>query len=198
MSERDQFEAAWIAANSDSKEKADKVRDALRNIWRDNGSGGGAYFDLFVMMAWTWWKASREALKAEQGEPTDSLRDSLIKTAHHMILRNADNPQGELLREIGRLALSRLDGAAVDGWIACSDRMPDDGENVTVCDHGVDVYPAVFIGGEFYEYGDGLIENALRMSNPTHWQPLPSPPTINHPIDTTPNQYDALGKGGEQ
>lgn len=82
-----------------------------------------------------------------------------------------------------------------DGWIACADMMPDESEAVTVCDHGVDVYPAVFIGGEFYEYGDGLIENALRMSNPTHWQPLPSPPAANHPIDTTPNQYDALGKG---
>ena len=66
MSDRDQFEAAWIAANSDSNEKAEIVRNALLNIWRDNGSGGGAYFDSFVMMAWTWWQASREALKAEQ------------------------------------------------------------------------------------------------------------------------------------
>ena len=33
---------------------------------------------------------------------------------------------------------------------------------------------------------------------PLYMEPLPSPPAINHPIDTTPNQYDALGKGGER
>jgi len=82
-----------------------------------------------------------------------------------------------------------------DGWIACADRMPEDRDAVIVCDHWIDIYPAVFIGGVFYEYGEGLIEDACRISNPTHWQPLPSPPVTNHPIDTTPNQYDALGKG---
>ncbi|WP_394372236.1 DUF551 domain-containing protein [Franconibacter helveticus] len=29
---------------------------------------------------------------------------------------------------------------------------------------------------------------------PTHWMPLPTPPS-NHPIDTTSQQYEALSKG---
>jgi len=52
---------------------------------------------------------------------------------------------------------------------------------------------------------DGLMKKVLSMrrlnvtdnstSSDLRWQPLPSPPATNHPIDTTPNQYDALGKG---
>lgn len=64
----------------------------------------------------------------------------------------------------------------MSGWIKCSERIPDEREVVIVCDDGVDVYPAVFIGATFYEYGDGLIEYSMHMSNPTHWQPLPEPP----------------------
>lgn len=137
MSERDKFEA-WFHPRQMAMKK--------------NGIGLIS-INRLKQRQWEAWQASREALKAEQGE---------------------------------------------DGWIACAERIPDESEAVTVCDHGVDVYPAVFIGGEFYEYGDGLIEDAMRMSNPTHWQPLPSPPAINHPIDTTPAQYDALGKGGSK
>lgn len=82
-------------------------------------------------------------------------------------------------------------------WIACSERMPEDRDAVIVCDHWIDIYPAVFIGGVFYEYGEGLIENACRISNPTHWQPLPAPPSQPHPIDTTSQQYETLAKGEE-
>lgn len=83
-----------------------------------------------------------------------------------------------------------------DAWISCADRMPNEGDLVTVCDHGIDVYPAVFSNGEFYEYSDRImIEESTRMSNPTHWMRLPSPPSQPHPIDTTSQQYEALSKG---
>lgn len=40
---------------------------------------------------------------------------------------------------------------------------------------------------------DAWIACADRMSNPTHWLPLPAPPSY-HPIDTTSQQYEALSK----
>lgn len=87
---------------------------------------------------------------------------------------------------MGRASREALKAEQESAWIACSEQMPNDGDAVTVCDHGIDVYPAVFSNGEFYEYSDRIIiEESTRMSNPTHWQPLPAPPSQSHPIDTT-------------
>ncbi|MBN3043322.1 DUF551 domain-containing protein [Pectobacterium brasiliense] len=52
--------------------------------------------------------------------------------------------------------------------------MPEETDTVLVVDHGIDVYPATFYEGGFYEYGDTF--TPCRISNPTHWQPLPAPP----------------------
>lgn len=124
---------------------------------------------------WKSWQASREALKAEQGG---------------------------------------------DGWIACADRMPEIGTRnwrtplpvLVKCEMGV--IPAYY-GFSWHEgekcfgfmeslrYGDGSGHSPEDHSNGimahvSHWMPLPSSPATNHPIDTTPNQYDALGKGERQ
>ncbi|MCK1966817.1 DUF551 domain-containing protein [Franconibacter sp. IITDAS19] len=135
MSDREQFEA-WFQPRQVAMKK--------------NGIGLIS-INRLKQRQWEAWQASREALKAEQGE---------------------------------------------GGWIACADRMPNEGDLVTVCDHGIDVYPAVFSSGEFYEYSDRIIiEESTRMSNPTHWMPLPAPPAVNQPIDTTSQQYEALSNG---
>lgn len=108
--------------------------------------------------------------------------------------RNLDSYGLRMAWKAGREAL-KDEQKAGDAWIACADRMPNEGDLVTVCDHGIDVYPAVFSSGEFYEYSDRIIiEESTRISNPTHWMPLPAPPS-NHPIDTTSQQYEALSKG---
>jgi len=83
------------------------------------------------------------------------------------------------------------------GWIACADRMPEEGGR-----YWCYVEEQNSLGKSHYQWncswnGDEWGGEALS-GRVTHWQPLPSPPAINHPIDTTPNQYDALGKGGEQ
>ncbi|HEY3987426.1 hypothetical protein [Cedecea sp.] len=63
--ERQQFEDAWVNDNSSTPSESERVRDALKRIWIVNDSGEGAYFDSFVMLAWTWWHKSREALAVE-------------------------------------------------------------------------------------------------------------------------------------
>lgn len=60
-------------------------------------------------------------------------------------------------------------------WVKVSERMPEECEPVIVVDNGIDVYPAVFSDGKFYEYGDTF--TPCLMSNPTHWMPLPAAPT---------------------
>ncbi|QLX77789.1 DUF551 domain-containing protein [Escherichia coli] len=64
-----------------------------------------------------------------------------------------------------------------DGWISCSERMPDDGQHViTLCD-GVFVLYAQHRDGEFFDIvrnGDEFFETHSR--NVTNWMPLPEPP----------------------
>lgn len=136
MSERDKFEA-WFHPRQMAMKK--------------NGIGLIS-INRLKQRQWEAWQASREALKAEQGE---------------------------------------------DGWIACADRMPEEGGR-----YWCYVEEQNSLGKSHYQWncswnGDEWGGEALSGSV-THWMPLPSPPAINHPIDTTPNQYDALGKGGEQ
>ena len=63
MSERDQFEA-WWSSYADVKMITVKSKRASR----------GGYFDEFIDRAWHAWKASREALQAEQ-----------VATAHRLV-----------------------------------------------------------------------------------------------------------------
>lgn len=152
MSEREQFES-WVKFHSDD----DEVESNLMM-----NAAGTNYLHADIDNAWIAWRASREALKAEQGD---------------------------------------------GGWIACADRMPKDDDFVYIWpfpDFGVELHVGQYC--ECHPKGDGwyaqVYENNYGIEwhkiNVTHWQPLPSPPATNHPIDTTPNQYDALGKGGEQ
>lgn len=70
---------------------------------------------------------------------------------------------------------------ADDGWIKCSDRLPEDGEPVWVnSEHGVTT--GHWCERAYEEYfivrvdGTGVIAH-----HPTHWRPLPAPPTA--PLD---------------
>ena len=61
-----------------------------------------------------------------------------------------------------------------DGWISCSERMPDDGQEVVVQTHSGWRYIAFyeFHSGLFYDSPEGDVEYVLV----THWMPLPEPP----------------------
>ncbi|HAI8587188.1 TPA: DUF550 domain-containing protein [Escherichia coli] len=64
-----------------------------------------------------------------------------------------------------------------DGWISCSERMPDDGQHVIILCDGAFVLYAQYRGGEFFDVvrnGDEFFETQSR--NVTDWMPLPEPP----------------------
>ncbi|EMD3274060.1 DUF551 domain-containing protein [Escherichia coli] len=64
-----------------------------------------------------------------------------------------------------------------DGWISCSDRMPDDGQHVIILCDGAFVLYAQYRDGEFFDIvrnGDEFFETQSR--NVTDWMRLPEPP----------------------
>ncbi|EBQ4412142.1 DUF551 domain-containing protein [Salmonella enterica subsp. enterica serovar Derby] len=64
-----------------------------------------------------------------------------------------------------------------DGWISCSERMPDDGQHVIILCDGAFVLYAQYRNGEFFDVvrnGEEFFETQSR--NVTHWMPLPEPP----------------------
>lgn len=85
-----------------------------------------------------------------------------------------------------------------DGWIACADRMPEIEDRVLVVTYGKYVSAARYTQWEGAKTAKGRAPRFedLRgiVYNVTHWMPLPSPPAVNHPIDTTSQQYEALSK----
>ncbi|EFJ5969004.1 DUF551 domain-containing protein [Escherichia coli] len=82
--------------------------------------------------------------------------------------------------EAVKAVLRRLAGnspVTPDGWISCSERMPDDGQHVIIlCDSAFVLY-AQYRDGEFFDIvrnGDEFFETQSR--NVTDWIPLPEPP----------------------
>ncbi len=69
-----------------------------------------------------------------------------------------------------------------DGWISCSERMPDDGQHVIILCDGAFVLYAQYRDGEFFDIvrnGDEFFETQSR--NVTDWMRLPEPPQeVNH------------------
>ena len=64
-----------------------------------------------------------------------------------------------------------------DGWISCSDLMPEDGQHVIILCDGAFVLNAQYRDGEFFDIvrnGDEFFETQSR--NVTDWMPLPEPP----------------------
>ena len=64
-----------------------------------------------------------------------------------------------------------------DGWISCSELMPDDGQHVIILCDGAFVLYAQYRDGEFFDIvrnGDEFFETQSR--NVTDWMPLPEPP----------------------
>lgn len=64
-----------------------------------------------------------------------------------------------------------------DGWISCSERMPNDGQHVIILCDGAFVLYAQYRDGEFFDIvrnGDEFFETQSR--NVTDWMPLPEPP----------------------
>ena len=66
--------------------------------------------------------------------------------------------------------------AMQDGWIACSERMPDDGENIITLNSSGGVF-----GGYVFKHGVFVdAEEEYRQDDTiTHWMPLPAAPEVD-------------------
>lgn len=74
-------------------------------------------------------------------------------------------------------------------WIKCSERLPGNGDTV-ICsgfifdkpENGRWIEPAVFEDDDFYAIttdgnGEACADFDINMHPPTHWMPMPEPPT---------------------
>ncbi|EPN1976187.1 DUF551 domain-containing protein [Escherichia coli] len=77
-----------------------------------------------------------------------------------------------------RAAMLQSQGNCIkDGWISCSERMPENGQHVIILCDGAFVLYAQYRDGEFFDVvrnGEEFFETQSR--NVTHWIPLPEPP----------------------
>ena len=94
-------------------------------------------------------------------------------------LRASDGNRVQEYVKLERLqnALSDNSPVTLDGWISCSERMPNDGQHVIILCDGAFVLYAQYRDGEFFDVvrnGEEFFETQSR--NVTHWMPLPEPP----------------------
>ncbi|HBI8267013.1 TPA: DUF551 domain-containing protein [Escherichia coli] len=93
----------------------------------------------------------------------------------YVLLENVE----AMVDEACRAAMRKAGNSPVtpDGWISCSERMPDDGQHVIILCDGAFVLYAQYRDGEFFDIvrnGDEFFETQSR--NVTDWMPLPEPP----------------------
>ncbi|MEN7169375.1 DUF551 domain-containing protein, partial [Escherichia coli] len=84
---------------------------------------------------------------------------------------------GDFRAEITPLYAAPSAPVIPDGWISCSERMPEDGQHVIILCDGAFVLYAQYRDGEFFDVvrnGEEFFETQSR--NVTHWIPLPEPP----------------------
>lgn len=87
--------------------------------------------------------------------------------------------------------LQSQDRGIKDGWISCSERMPDDGQHVIILCDGAFVLYAQYRDGEFFDVvrdGDEFFETQSR--NVTHWMQLPEPPQEEKGRSVSPGKAD--------
>lgn len=167
----------------------DNQKDYFGNAW-------------FVMMAamWKGWEARAEEapVLADVSSAIEYLKRKLVECNRYNYCAYAVNN----VEDACRAAMLQSQGggntaAFKDGWISCSERMPEIGELnwrtgfplLVTCEIGVipAYYGFVSINGdkhygfmESFKYGDGRSNHPQTnkyglISNVTHWMPLPEP-----------------------
>ena len=116
------------------------------------------------------WDAQRRA-GISDAEITAAMEDKLKINMERQWPEPKDGEPRLHIKEPGNYPVTP------DGWISCSERMPDDGQHVIILCDGAFVLYAQYRDGEFFDVvrnGEEFFETQSR--NVTHWMPLPEPP----------------------
>ncbi|EHU7943969.1 DUF551 domain-containing protein [Escherichia coli] len=111
-----------------------------------------------------------------QDPKTSDWHSNASKYLNSNIVEKVDDDRIEAVKAV----LRRLAGnspVTPDGWISCSELMPDDGQHVIILCDGAFVLYAQYRDGEFFDIvrnGDEFFETQSR--NVTDWMQLPEPP----------------------
>ena len=111
-----------------------------------------------------------------QDPKTSDWHSKASKYLNSNIVEKVDDDRIEAVKAVlRRLAVNYP--VTPDGWISCSERMPDDGQHVIILCDGAFVLYAQSRDGEFFDIvrnGDEYFETQSR--NVTDWMRLPEPP----------------------
>ncbi|BBT77728.1 TPA: DUF551 domain-containing protein [Escherichia coli] len=111
-----------------------------------------------------------------QDPKTSDWHSKASKYLNSNIVEKVDDDRIEAVKAVlRRLAVNYP--VTPDGWISCSERMPDDGQHVIILCDGAFVLYAQYRDGEFFDIvrnGDEYFETQSR--NVTDWMRLPEPP----------------------
>ena len=116
-----------------------------------------------------------QALSGEKMKKKD--RDADLRWIHGVIVQAAWFVKASLEQN----ALSGNSPVTPDGWISCSERMPEKGQNVLISvnfDSSL-VEPLICSArytGSTFRRGDATIKPGNGVEQVTHWMPLPEPP----------------------
>ncbi|EFH6732313.1 DUF550 domain-containing protein [Escherichia coli] len=116
------------------------------------------------------WDAQRRA-GISDAEITAAMEDKLKINMERQWPEPKDGEPRFHIKERGNSPVT------TDGWISCSERMPEDGQHVIILCDGVYVLYAQYRDAEFFDIirnGEEFFETQSR--NVTHWMPLPEPP----------------------
>ena len=116
-----------------------------------------------------------QALSGEKMKKKD--READLRWIHDVIVQAAWFVKASL----EQTALSGTPPVTTDGWISCSDQMPEKGQNVLISvnfDSSL-VEPLICSArytGSTFRRGDATIKPGNGVEQVTHWMPLPEPP----------------------
>ncbi|EEZ5292806.1 DUF551 domain-containing protein [Escherichia coli] len=117
---------------------------------------------------------------------TELTKEQLIEEAKLKIAIAKCHPNSGMAQvegELFKIALTSLEAEPVvpDGWISCSERMPEKNQNVLISvnfDSSL-VEPLICSArytGSTFRRGDATIKPGNGIEQATHWMPLPEPP----------------------
>ncbi|EHM0779794.1 DUF550 domain-containing protein [Salmonella enterica subsp. enterica serovar Newport] len=119
---------------------------------------GENYADSYTRHMWKAWTESRAALLQSKYRDLSQPVDPQISEYEKIMLRAGNSP------------------VTPDGWISCSERMPDNDESKPIAIFtgkylGQGMFVATYDDDGFFDYWEGM-----EIIGVTHWMPLPEPP----------------------